>query len=203
MEGTGQHPEVPVVIIGEDTGRVAGDEPRHGEGWENRLTDSGNNQYPLHALDGGVEVRADVPELPPALVPSPVARWLAQNFWLHPLLHDGQAVGVALGALQGPVPEVDAPPAGRAVGPGVEVLAVEVGHHHFGVARVLTQQLGCLLRRQDESLCGEYGPLERALLHARQAVGRAAHPAGRIERRGDPGHGATAEDWRTWPGAML
>src|SRR6266540_1533896 len=92
---------------------------------KSRLANSSDNQYAIQFLDGFIQRRRALGELPPSFAPycTVPLRTKGLNF----SFYNGKAFDVFTGLLERPVVEVDDPASRGAVGAGVEVLAVEVG----------------------------------------------------------------------------
>jgi hypothetical protein len=65
--------------------------------------------------------------------------------------NDSYAIGVFFSALQGPVPEINNPTTGRTIWSLVEILADQVGLDYVLVALIMSNQLLCLGRIENEA----------------------------------------------------
>jgi hypothetical protein len=78
-------------------------------------------------------------------------RLASLTLWLDLPFYDLEDVRESARLVDGPVMKVDHPPARRTVRSGVEILAIEVGEEHFGIALVRFDQFLSASRRECEA----------------------------------------------------
>src|SRR5215510_4597015 len=92
------------------------------------------DQYPIEVFDSTVQLRRWTSKAPPIFSPVGISISVTERLYL--LADDRKAVGIGLGALQGPVEEVDNPTSRRLIGRRVQIFAVEVGEQHICVVSI-------------------------------------------------------------------
>jgi hypothetical protein len=102
---------------------------------------------------------------------------VAISLWLDEAPNDGHRVWILFSVLQVPVPEVNDPSAGRAVGALIEILPDHIWLDYLSIPRVSGDQLVLLIGGQGEAIAENVRAYERNALVLFQLVRSAGHRA--------------------------